>query len=95
MKKTNKRTKLYALKLGRKTKYIGITNNPSRRNNEHKRTGKRFSSMKILSSHNKQSIARSKERSLIQRHQRHHGGRPPTYNVEHTYKSKNNKNRKK
>lgn len=95
MKKLNKRTKIYALKSGRKIEYIGITNNPSRRASEHKQLGKKFSTMKILKSHNKRTIAYNNEKSLIQMYQRQHGGRPPKYNIQATYKSKNSKNRKK
>lgn len=94
MKKSNKRTKVYALKTGHKIKYFGITINPSRRASEHKRSGKRFLLMKILSSHNKRSNAEKTERSKIQTYQRQHGGKPPRYNKDHTYPSKKNRNRK-
>lgn len=79
-------TYLYALQRGGKTKYYGITNNPSRRKSEHKESGKKFTKMKIINKFPSRRAAEVVEGRTIRKYQRIHGGKPPRYNKAKTYK---------
>ena len=46
-KSATRDTYIYHLKQGKKIKRTGVTNNPERREREHKRAGKRFSHMYV------------------------------------------------
>ena len=69
----------YALRQGKKIVYRGITNDPDRRRAEHKRSGKRFSSM-TTSVKVSRETAKKREKKRISRYKRNHGGRKPRYN---------------
>lgn len=80
MTRRNKRTTYnYTLRKSKTVVYKGITKNPTRRTSEHKRSGKRFTSIttgpKVT-----RSTARRRESSGIKSYERSHGGKKPRYN---------------
>jgi len=69
----------YALKLGRRIVYRGITTNPDRRVAEHKRSGKRFTHM-VVQPRVSRKTALKRERQSIRAYRCGHGGKKPRYN---------------
>jgi predicted GIY-YIG superfamily endonuclease len=65
----NQDTVNYTLRKGRKTVYKGITNNPGRREKEHKVSGKKFTSM-TTSRRESRSTARKREKAGIKGYKR-------------------------
>lgn len=72
-------TVTYALKKGGKTVYIGTTNDPDRREIEHKADGKKFTKMTLTSRRMTEAGAQKKEEKAIQRYKKNQG-KTPKYN---------------
>lgn len=60
--------------------YEGITDDPRRREGEHRQEGKRFDQMKISGPRVSRETALEREQEAIEKYRRGHGGRPPKYN---------------
>ena len=69
----------YELVKGNKVVYVGITNNPDRREAEH-RKDKDFTNMRIVGRPSTPNGASQWEADRIQTYMRHHGGDTPIYN---------------
>lgn len=69
----------YRLKKGRATVYIGTTNDPERRADEHREEGKRFSGMQITSRRMTEVGAEQKEAEQLKNYRSNHG-KNPQYN---------------
>ena len=74
-----RKTITYRLKDGRGTVYIGTTNNPERREEEHRDEGKRFTRMQITSRRMTEEGAETKEAEQLKDYRRNHG-KNPRYN---------------
>ena len=72
-------TVTYELKDGKKTVYIGTTNDPERREKEHKDSGKKFTKMDITSRKMTEEGAKKKETEKLERYRKNQG-RNPKYN---------------
>lgn len=70
----------YELKQGQKVLYAGITNNPDRREAEHRNEGKRFGRMDVVGPVVKRSSAEKWEEERLNSYRKNHGGRNPRYN---------------
>jgi predicted GIY-YIG superfamily endonuclease len=70
----------YELKQGRKVVYRGITNNPERREEEHKDEGKRFSRMSIVGPTVTKESAEKWEEKSLEAYRENHRGKSPKYN---------------
>ena len=70
----------YELKKENKVLYKGITNNPERREEEHKKEGKRFSNMKIIGPVVTKPSAEEWEEKSLEIYRKNHGGKNPRYN---------------
>lgn len=70
----------YDLKQGGKIVYRGTTDNPERREREHKREGKKFTRLSITSRKMTEEGAKKKEARDLQTYRRGHGGKNPKYN---------------
>jgi len=70
----------YELRDGRKIVYIGVTDDPSRREREHKSEGKRFTSMNIVGPAVTKGSAEQWEEKRLEQYCRSHGGKSPKYN---------------
>ncbi len=70
----------YDLLKGNKILYRGTTNDPDRREQEHRDEGKRFSKMRITSRKITEEGAKKKEAESLERYRRGHGGKSPQYN---------------
>lgn len=78
---TKKRdTVTYDLKNGPKIVYRGTTNDPERRESEHKADGKKFTKMVITSRKMTEDGAKQKESEALEIYRRNHGGKNPKYN---------------
>lgn len=76
----NKRdTSRYTLWDGQRKVYIGVTNDPQRRRDEH-RQDKEFDRMKIEGTKVSKGTALEWEQGAIDEYRRGHGGNPPKYN---------------
>ncbi len=73
-------TTRYELYDKRKKVYVGITDDPERRKQEHTDEGKRFKSMKIVGPKVSRKSALDWERETIEKYKRRHGSKPPKYN---------------
>ena len=73
-------TVTYSLYKGNKKVYIGTTNNPDGRAQEHKQDGKHFGRMDITSRRMTEEGAKQKESDMLESYRRSHGGRNPRYN---------------
>ena len=78
-KRAKRDTVNYTLRQGRKVVYKGITNNPERRAAEHKRSGKKFTSM-TTSVKVSRKTAQKREKSKIKTFKKNHSGKKPRYN---------------
>ena len=76
---TPRDTYTYQLKRGQKILYHGVTNDPERRENEHRNNGKHFTHM-VVSPPRSRDRAFDDERTAIERYQSNHGGKRPRYN---------------
>ena len=77
----NKRDHIvYDLKDGNRILYRGITNDPERREREHKRDGKKFTHMKAISRRMTEEGAKAKEAEKLKTYRRGHKGKNPKYN---------------
>ncbi len=72
-------TVTYELKSGNKVLYVGTTNNPERREQEHRDSGKSFSHMNITSRSMTEEGAMKKETTRLKTYRRNQG-RNPLYN---------------
>jgi len=70
----------YELKRGKKVVYRGITNDPERREAEHRQEGKNFTHMHIIGPAVTKETAQKWEEQSLQSYRRSHGGRLPEYN---------------
>ena len=70
----------YELKDGKKVVYRGITNDPSRRETEHRSDGKKFSRMTTVGPRVTEETARKWEKGSIKTYQKGHKGKKPKYN---------------
>ena len=73
-------TVLYILLDGKKIVYKGTTNDPERREKEHKKKGKQFTELKIISRKMTEKGAKEKEEQDLVQYRKNHGGRNPKYN---------------
>lgn len=71
----------YELWDNKKLVYIGITDNPKRRLQEHKIEGKKFTRMKIVGRAVTKETAEKWEENRLRTYRRHHKGRNPKYNI--------------
>ncbi len=69
----------YRLKQGHETVYIGTTNDPERREEQHHEEGKRFTRMEIASRRMTKDGAKQKEAEQLQNFGSNHG-KNPRYN---------------
>ena len=77
---TKKRdTSRYTLRDGQKKVYIGKTDNPERREAEH-RQDKKFDRMQIEGPRVSDETALQWEKEAIEKYRKGHGGKPPKYN---------------
>ena len=70
----------YELRDKGKIVYVGETNNPERRKEEHKDEGKRFGSMKVVGPAVTSVSAEDWEEERLEQYRRSHGGKNPRYN---------------
>ena len=77
----NKRdTVTYDLKYGKKIVYRGTTDDPKRRADEHKETGKKFTKLTVTSRKMTEDGAKKKETEALERYRKSHSGKNPKYN---------------
>lgn len=69
-------TVTYELKQGRKVVYVGTTNSPERREQEHEGAGKQFSHMNITSRRMTEEGAKRKEASRLATYRKNQGINP-------------------
>lgn len=69
----------YELKDGNKVLYIGITNDPERRDQEH-RQDKEFGHMSIIGNRTTKEAAEKWEEDRIKTYMNNHGGNTPPFN---------------
>lgn len=72
-------TVIYELKQGNKVVYVGTTNDPERREQEHKEDGKKFSHMNVTSRRMTEEGAKKKETERIETYRKNQG-KNPKYN---------------
>jgi predicted GIY-YIG superfamily endonuclease len=77
---TKRDTYNYNLYDGKKKVYVGITDNPDRREQEHIQDNKRFTRMDVQKPAVSRNTALEREQEALERFQRSHGGRTPKYN---------------
>lgn len=77
--KNKQDTVTYELKDGNKVLYVGTTNDPERREQEHKDSGKKFGHMSITSRRMTEEGAMKKEESRLKTY-RKNNGKNPRYN---------------
>jgi predicted GIY-YIG superfamily endonuclease len=70
----------YELKRGNKVVYVGTTNDPERREQEHKKYGKEFGHMNITSVKITEETANKREKERLDTYRKNHGGNNPEYN---------------
>lgn len=73
-------TVTYDLKQGRKVLYRGTTNDPQRREDEHRAAGMDFSHLAVTSRRMTAEGAKRKEAESLAAYRRGHSGRNPRYN---------------
>lgn len=74
----------YELKDGRQVVYIGITNDPEAREQEHFDAGKRFSHLLVVGPAVTRDTAEGWDEDRLAAYRRSHGGRNPRYNKTET-----------
>lgn len=75
----------YELKNGNKVVYVGITNNPERREQEHEQN-KEFGHMSIIGNRTTKEAAENWEAERIKTYMQNHGGKMPPLNKNKTGK---------
>lgn len=80
MPKKPRDTVTYDLKQGRKVVYRGTTNDPDRREREHRARGKDFTRLVVTSRHMTDKGAKDKEADNLAKYRKGHGGNNPRYN---------------
>ncbi len=80
MARRKRNTVTYDLKRGRKVVYRGTTNDPERREQEHRVAGKKFTHMLITSPKLTEESARKRESDSLSTYRHGHEGRNPEYN---------------
>ena len=70
----------YHLKQGNKVVYVGITDNPERREQQHRDAGKMFSKLKTVGPVVKKDTAEKWEEDALKQYRSAHKGRNPRYN---------------
>lgn len=70
----------YELKRGNEILYIGITNDPEDREEEHRAEGKRFGHMRTVGPAVTKDTAEEWEEERLEAYRTSHGGRNPRYN---------------
>lgn len=70
----------YELKQDHKLVYVGITNNPTRREIEHSKEGKRFTKMAVVGPVVTKKTAEKWEEERLSKYSKNHGGNTPSYN---------------
>ena len=70
----------YELRDGHKIVYIGMTDNPIRREGQHKSEGKDFTRMTLVGRKVTENSAEQWEEKRLEQYRRSHGGRNPRYN---------------
>lgn len=70
----------YELKQGRKVVYRGITNDPDRREEEHRDEGKRFSHLHVVGRPVTKDAAEVWEEKSLADYRKSHKGKNPRYN---------------
>jgi predicted GIY-YIG superfamily endonuclease len=81
MAKTPRDTVTYDLKRAAKIVYRGTTNDPERREQQHRDEGKRFTHMTVTSRRMTKDGAEKKEADALESYRRSHGGKNPPYNA--------------
>jgi len=76
----NRDTYRYELRDRGKLVYVGITDDPERRAQEHKDDRKRFTSVKVVGPAVTERSAEQWEEQRLQTYRENHGGRNPRYN---------------
>lgn len=71
----------YELKKGRQVVYVGVTNDPDAREEEHHDDGKHFSHLRVVGPAVTRDTAERWEEDRLAAYRRNHGGRNPRYNV--------------
>ena len=77
---TKQNTVTYDLKKGRKVVYRGTTNDPDRREREHRDAGIDFDQLVPTSRRMTPKGAKNREAENLERYRRNHGGENPRYN---------------
>ena len=72
-------TVTYELKQGNKVVYVGTTNEPERREQEHREEGKKFGHMNITSRRMTENGAKKKEKERLETYRKNQG-KHPKYN---------------
>ncbi|MGI9345020.1 MAG: GIY-YIG nuclease family protein [Gammaproteobacteria bacterium] len=72
-------TVTYELKKGNEVLYVGITNDPARREQEHKNEGKKFTRMNVTSNRMTKDGAERKEQNRLSTYRKNQG-KNPKYN---------------
>ena len=80
MAKKPRDTVTYDLKRGRKVVYKGTTNNPERREEQHRREGRHFDRLRVTSRQMSEDGAKAKEEEGLTQYRSTHRGRNPLYN---------------
>ena len=80
MAKKTRDTVTYDLKRGPEVVYQGTTNDPDRREREHRAQGKDFDHLRVTSRRMTSEGAKAKEAENLARYRRGHRGRNPQYN---------------
>lgn len=73
-------TVTYELKQGNKVVYVGTTNDPERRGQEHIDSGKQFNRMDITSRRMTEESAKKKESERLDTYRKNHQSKNPKYN---------------
>ena len=79
MKRNVRDTYKYVLKDGKRVVYVGVTNDPARRLEEHN-ASKDFSHLKIEGRRTTLAAAKKWERDRLATYRRNHGGQNPKFN---------------
>jgi predicted GIY-YIG superfamily endonuclease len=77
---SNRNYSRYVLRKGHEIVYIGITDDPARRDQEHRAQGKTFSNLSVEGPVVTEGSARKWEAKRLETYQRNHGGQNPKYN---------------
>ena len=73
-------TETYRLRDGNKTVYIGTSNDPERREEEHREEGKKFTKLEPTSRKMTEDGAKEKEADQLRTFRQGHKGKNPQYN---------------